>query len=88
MQVDGSRASGRREATLPLSMPQQERPPPATDANGSVITLAVTGGTVYAGGDFTSIGRETRNYVASLDAVTGGVTSWNPDAGGPVIAWR
>jgi len=35
---------------------------------------------VYAGGYFTSIGGQGRNYVAALDAATGLATPWNPDA--------
>ena len=51
----------------------------------AVYALAVSGGTVYAGGDFTSIGGQPRNYIAALDAASGAATSWNPNANGPVF---
>jgi predicted small secreted protein len=44
----------------------------------------VSGTTVYAGGYFTSIGGQNRNYIAALDATTGKATSWNPNANGPI----
>lgn len=51
---------------------------------------AVTGGQVYAiallpdgkvciGGDFTSVGGQSRNRIAALNATTGAVTQWNPN---------
>src|SRR6185295_4249768 len=49
-------------------------------ANSLVIALAVDGSTVYAGGDFTSIGGQNRNSIAALDATTGLATTWDPDA--------
>ena len=45
-----------------------------------VSALVVSGPTVYAGGWFTSIGGQSRNYIAALDAVTGNATAWNPNA--------
>jgi len=57
--------------------------PNATSERDGVLALAVSGSTVYAGGDFTSIGGETRNNIAALDAVTGLATSWNPNANDP-----
>ena len=36
------------------------------DANSGVYTLAVSGGTVYAGGEFTSIGGQARSGIAFL----------------------
>ena len=47
--------------------------------------LAVSGSTVYAGGEFTSIGGQTRNYIAALDAGTGAATDWNPNASGGIF---
>ncbi|MBI2618691.1 MAG: fibronectin type III domain-containing protein, partial [Ignavibacteriales bacterium] len=45
-----------------------------------------SGSTVYAGGLFTSIGGQTRNRIAALDASTGLATSWNPNANSNVYA--
>jgi hypothetical protein len=50
----------------------------------SVYALGVSGSTVYAGGTFTSIGGQARNYIAALDAGTGQATPWNPSADGLV----
>jgi hypothetical protein len=41
---------------------------------------------VYAGGEFTSIGGQARNYIAALDASTGSATGWNPNAENYVLA--
>ena len=45
----------------------------------NVNAIAVAGSTIYVGGSFNSIGGQTRNSVAALDAVSGNATSW--DAG-------
>jgi hypothetical protein len=59
-------------------------------ANATVRAIAISGSTIFAGGDFTSFGSGphpiTRNYLASLDAVSGAVTDWNPNAGNTVHA--
>jgi hypothetical protein len=44
-----------------------------------VIALAVSGGTVYAGGQFSSFGTETRIRLAAFDVGTGRPTPWRPD---------
>ena len=44
------------------------RRPGTRTPNGAVYALAVSGSTVYAGGRFTSIGGQTRNNIAALDA--------------------
>jgi trimeric autotransporter adhesin len=43
-----------------------------------VAGLAVRGNTVYAGGDFTTIGGRARSYFAALDATTGALDPWDP----------
>jgi hypothetical protein len=56
------------------------------NADGIVLALAVSGSTVYAGGEFTGIGGHPRNRVAALDATTGVATAWNPNANGYINA--
>ena len=45
----------------------------------SVLTLALSDSTLYAGGSFGSIGGKLRNHIAALDAATGEATNWDPD---------
>ena len=47
-------------------------------------TLAVSGTTVFAGGLFSTIGGQTRNNIAALDATSGTATTWDPNAGDKV----
>ena len=57
------------------------------NASGTVYALAVSGDTVYAGGDFTTVnGTTPRNRLAAFSAAgTGAVdTLWSPDASGIV----
>src|SRR5439155_24217627 len=42
--------------------------------------------TVYAGGIFTNIGGQARNYIAALEGTTGTATAWNPSASSTVVA--
>jgi hypothetical protein len=57
-----------------------------SNANDGVFALAVPGSTVYAGGSFSSIGRESRSNIAALDATTGAAAAWNPNANDSVLA--
>ncbi len=67
--------------------PTSAMPPPGTPTpSNTVNALAVSGSTVYAGGDFTTIGGATRNRIAALDASTGSGTAWDPNADGAVYA--
>ena len=50
----------------------------------SVYTLVVNGTTIYSGGDFDSVGRQSRSYITALDATTGNTLPWNPNANGQV----
>jgi urease beta subunit len=53
--------------------------------NGFARTLAYSSGTLYAGGDFTTVsGTVARNHLASFDLSTGAVTSFDPNVNGEV----
>ncbi|MGA7161809.1 MAG: T9SS type A sorting domain-containing protein [Bacteroidota bacterium] len=60
--------------------------------NNTVLSLALSGSTMYAGGMFTTIGGAAgtdtlpRNYIAAIDTLTGVATSWTPNANGAVNA--
>ena len=48
------------------------------NANGQVFALAVNGGEIYAGGRFTTMGADTRRFIAALTAETGVALPWSP----------
>jgi WD40 repeat protein len=59
--------------------------------DGRVNAIVRVGGTIYLGGSFTSVRKldgtvVTRDRLAALDAATGDVTSWNPNANSTVMA--
>ncbi|MDW8306883.1 MAG: WD40 repeat domain-containing protein, partial [Leptospiraceae bacterium] len=54
------------------------------NANYAVKALAVSGNIVYAGGDFTTIGGNPRNYLAAM-GTDGTLLPWNPNAGGGAV---
>src|SRR5690349_4771198 len=55
---------------------------PGTD--GSVQSIAASGGTVYVGGTFATAGGAARTNIAAISASTGAATLWNPGANGEV----
>jgi uncharacterized delta-60 repeat protein len=61
--------------------------PNATGGSGEIESIAVQAdGKILAGGYFTSIGGQQRNYIARLDPTTGLADSFNPNASSPVWA--
>ncbi len=49
-------------------------------------TLAVSGSTVYAGGEFSSIGGQPRSFIGAVDAVTGDATAFDPESDSYVLS--
>ena len=58
--------------------------PDTPGANGRVSDILVAGDTIYLAGSFTQVtdknGTFTRNNLAAIDADTGAVTAWDPNA--------
>ena len=54
------------------------------DADGQVRAILEVGDRVYLGGDFTHINGVARNHLAAINATTGELTNWNPNANGGV----
>src|SRR5207244_3942061 len=54
--------------------------------SGPVNALAVYGSTVFVGGQFSSLGGQTHNNLAALDATTGAAMPWSAEANGIVSA--
>jgi trimeric autotransporter adhesin len=72
-----------------LSLPQV--PQKTASPNGRVHAIVRVGDTVYLGGSFTAVRRKdgttaTRNRLAAINATTGELKSWNPNANGTVLA--
>ena len=66
---------------------------PTWQTDGAVRAIAVSGNRIYIGGDFTHVrapgapaGGAVRNHLAALDATTGALLPWNPNANGRVLA--
>jgi trimeric autotransporter adhesin len=54
--------------------------------DGQVSAVVVSGGKVYLGGYFTHVDGVARNHLAAVDAATGQLTSWDPNANDAVRA--
>ena len=75
----------------------QSHPVPTWQTNGRVNAIAVSGDTVYLGGQFTSMrppgaalgtGEVPRNHVAAVSLSTGALLPWDPNANGTVRALK
>jgi len=52
----------------------------------SVVALAMSGTTLYAGGSFDTIGGVARNNIAGLDTADGTATAFDPDSNGNILS--
>lgn len=75
----------------------QSHPVATWQTNGRVNAIAVSGNTVYLGGQFTSMrppgapagtGEVTRNHVAAVSLTTGALLPWDPEANSTVRALK
>jgi hypothetical protein len=75
----------------------QSHPVATWQTNGRVNAIAVSGTTVYLGGQFTSMrppgaplgtGEVPRNHVAAVSLTTGALLPWDPNANGTVRALK
>jgi Ca2+-binding RTX toxin-like protein len=55
------------------------------NTDGRVSTVLALGDKIYLGGSFTHVDGVERNNLAALDASTGQLTDWNPNANGRVL---
>ena len=46
--------------------------------DGTILTIAKSGSTVYVGGSFAYVGGQIRSDIAAIDSATGVARSWNP----------
>ena len=58
------------------------------DANGEVVSLALSGSVLYAGGVFTTMGGQPRPSAAAVDAASGLATPWSPVTDGYYLSTR
>ncbi len=58
----------------------------ANGTDGRVLGFGVSGATLYAGGEFTTIEGEARTNLAAIDTATHTLTAWNPAPNGGVRA--
>jgi hypothetical protein len=54
--------------------------------NGPVNALALSGGQLYLGGNFTQVGGQATSGLAAVTSTTGAVQSWAPRVSGGVVA--
>lgn len=81
--IQGQPRGGLAEVDLATGEPTAWNPTPRLtpgfeDFAPHVTSLVVTSGTVYASGNFRYMGQTEREYLAEVDRVTGGATSWDP----------
>ena len=88
--IGGQARTGLGAVDLASGAPTAWSPPPITSAtlsSGSemIKAMAVAGGKVYVGGNFTRVGGEARKYLVALDPATGAATG--PDLAVNDLVW-
>jgi trimeric autotransporter adhesin len=83
---DGGGAGATRNHIAAIDAATGVPTPLEPNANGQIYSLALSGGTLYVGGLFTSVAGQPRNNIAALDVATGAATARNPNASSDVEA--
>jgi len=61
---------------------------PSVEGGFGVYALAISGSTVYLGGDFAKVDGVARSFAAAVDASSATLDSWNPDVTLPILGGR
>jgi len=59
---------------------------PATDGNVRALAASPDGGTIYVGGEFSSLGGQSRPHLGAVSASSGSLSSFNPRPNVSVLA--
>ena len=73
-------------AVDPVSALPTEWNPSAGRVLSTVYDMALSGNSIYVGGDFDSLGGESRKYLGEVDTSLGLATAWHPEVGSTVLS--
>ncbi len=59
-----------------------------TVTNGEILTMDISGSTIYIGGNFSKVNNVGRSKLAAVDIDSGALTNWNPNANGNVLTLK
>ncbi len=74
------------DATTGVATAWDPNPIAAGDLGGGVRAIELSGSNVYLGGDFITVGGQSRSRAAAVDNTNGTLTSWNPNLNSNVDA--
>jgi hypothetical protein len=87
MEVNGQLRPGLAAIDLTTGIPSSWNPVVGDGSTPEqVVSIDISGNTIYAAGSFSLIGGQTRFNLAAVDATSGNVLPWTPEANAPV--WK
>jgi hypothetical protein len=78
--------SGAPDTSVDMAHVFSGQPPGTGPLTHGAVAISPDGGTVYVGGNFTSVDGQVREHIAAFSASTGALLPWNPDIDGSVRA--
>jgi len=81
--IGGQQRSGIAALDAETGLATSWNPVPTFTAGIGIRDIVVSGDTIYVAGSFTSMGGQTRNRLAALNADTALATPWNPNVSTP-----